>query len=173
MFVYSVNKRQIKLALIVFCLLTMCLILAALTKQSIETIKINEYNLSAKTADERIAYLSQFGWSVNPEPVEVKEIIIPAEFDEVYSNYNNIQKEQGFDLEQYKAQRAKKWTYTVINYPGYEGKDCIRATLLIINGKVIGGDVCSVELNGFMHGFLNPASETAQDVNNETISQGS
>ena len=83
-----------------------------------------------------------------------KEIIIPAEFDDVYEKYNAIQKEQGFDLTAYCSKRVKKWTYKVTNYPNYEGSDCIRATLLVFDGKVIGGDVCSVELDGFMHGFV-------------------
>lgn len=164
MFVYSVNKRQIKLAVIVAVLAVMCVILAVLTKQSIETAALNEMNQTAGNAEQRIAYLAQFGWSVDEEPVEVKEIIIPAEFDDVYENYNSIQKQQGFDLSQYCSKRVKKWTYTVTNYPGYENKTCIRATLLILDGKVIGGDICSVELDGFMHGFI-------KENQNETASQ--
>ena len=40
------------------------------------------------------------------------------------------------------------------NYPGYENKDgVVRANLLVYEGRVIGGDVCSVELDGFMQGF--------------------
>ena len=44
----------------------------------------------------------------------------------------------------------------------------IRANLLVYDGVVIGGDVCSVALDGFMHGFERPdaaaqapATETA------------
>lgn len=162
MFVYSVNKRQIRLAVVVLLLIFMCLFLSVLTKKSVETAKANEFNLKASTADERIAYLSQFGWSVDEEPCEVKEVIIPAEFDEVYEKYNKIQLEQGFDLSEYCSKRVKKWTYTVTNYPGYEDSQCIRATLLIYNGNVIGGDICSVELNGFMHSFVRPQSENTE-----------
>lgn len=154
MFVYSVNKRQIRLGIIILCLIIMCLILTVLTKQSVETTKANELNIKASNSDERIAYLSQYGWSVENEPIEVKEIIIPAEFDEVYENYNKIQLDQGFDLTKYCSKRVKKWTYIVTNYPEYEDSQCIRATLLIYDGNVIGGDICSVELDGFMHGFV-------------------
>ena len=163
MFVYSVNKRQIKLVVIVVCLIIMCAILALLTRQSIETMKANELNLRASNSDERIAYLAQFGWSVDEEPVEVKEIIIPSEFDDVYNNYNKLQLDQGFDLTEYLSKRVKKWTYTVTNYPGYEGKSCIRATMLVFDGKVIGGDICSVELGGFMHGFVAPEGISASE----------
>lgn len=158
MFVYSVNRRQLKFLGIIFCLLAMGIILAFLTKDSISAANTGEKSLKASTAEERIAFLAQFGWSVDEEPLEVKEIIIPAEFDDVYENYNAIQKEQGFDLTAYCSQRVKKWTYKVKNYPGYEDSDCIRATLLVSDGKVIGGDVCSVELDGFMHGFVSPTN---------------
>ncbi len=160
MFVYSVNKRQIKFFGIILCLAAMAIVLAVLTKDSLSVANTSQLNLKAGTQEERIAYFSQFGWSVDEEPIEVKEIIIPAEFDEVYENYNNIQKEQGFDLSQYCSQRVKKWTYKVSNYPNYENSDCIRATLLVKDGNVIGGDVCSVELDGFMHGFVYPENNT-------------
>ena len=48
---------------------------------------------------------------------------------------------------------VKKWTYILTDYPGYEDKDCIRLNLLVYKGKVIGGDICSVELDGFMTGL--------------------
>ena len=48
---------------------------------------------------------------------------------------------------------VKKWTYILTDYPGYEEKDCIRMNLLVYKGKVIGGDICSVELDGFMTGL--------------------
>lgn len=162
MFVYSVNKRQIRFAFIILLLIIMCIALSVLTKQSVETAKANEFNLKASDSDERIAYLSQFGWCVEEEPCEVKEVIIPAEFDEVYDNYNKIQLEQGFDLTKYCSKRVKKWTYIVTNYPGYEDSECIRATLLIYDGNVIGGDICSVELNGFMHSFIKPQTNKTE-----------
>ena len=37
----------------------------------------------------------------NGELWEVKEVIIPEEFDDVYSAYNEIQRSQGFDLTQF------------------------------------------------------------------------
>ena len=157
MFVYSVNKRQLKLGAVIFVLAVMCIVLAVITKDSIETAGGTQNNVRASTDEERIAFLSQFGWSVDEEPVEVKEVIIPSQFDEVYEKYNLIQKNQGFDLEQYRSKRVKKWTYIVRNYKGYENSNCIRATLLVFDGNVIGGDICSVELNGFMHGFVMPA----------------
>lgn len=107
------------------------------------------------TNERRVAYLESLGWEVDEEPVEIVEIVIPQTFNAVYKNYNEIQKNQGFDLSKYCGVRAKRWTYNVKNYPGTaEG---IHANLLIYNNKLIGGDVSSVEINGFMQG-LSPAS---------------
>lgn len=100
-----------------------------------------------------LSYVSSLGWEVSQEPDEIKEIVIPHEFNDVYDGYNQIQLDQGFDLTDYAGERAKVWTFTVRNYPGYENKDCIKINVIVYEGYVIGGDVCSVELDGFMHGL--------------------
>ncbi|MBR2414594.1 MAG: DUF4830 domain-containing protein [Clostridia bacterium] len=106
------------------------------------------------TQEERLQYLAQFGWTVQEEPVSVQEIFIPAQFGDVYNKYNAIQLAQGFDLLPYAGRSVKKWVYAVTNYPGYAQSEAyVQATLLVCQGIIIGGDICSVELNGFMHGF--------------------
>ena len=156
MFVYSVQSKHIKaLALGVFVVFTV-ISLMVLSRESKQTSNDGEINLLASTHQERMAFISQFGWEVDEEPIEIKEVIIPTEFDDTYSAYNEIQKEQGLDLTEYAGVRAKRWTYTVKNYEGYEGKDCIHINILVYDDIVIGGDVCSVELDGFMHTLLKP-----------------
>lgn len=129
-------------------------------------------NINASDESERIAFLAQFGWTVQEDPYEVRELIIPEEFNDVYTNYNEIQKEQGFDLEQYQGVRVKRWTYVVTNYPGYESTEVIHANLLVLDGKVIGGDIGSVELDGFMHGFKGTGVSAAEEaVTEETATE--
>ena len=85
---------------------------------------------------------------------EIKTFFIPETFDDVYNNYNQIQTEQGFNLEKYAGQRVKRWTYVIRNYPDTSPTDdFIRINILVSDDIVIGGDVCSVKLDGFMHGF--------------------
>ena len=108
------------------------------------------YVLSAGTNEERVAFLQQFGWKVNPEPVEIKDVAIPQKFSDVYVQYNNIQKEQGLDLEPYSGKTCKQWVYCVTNYPQVTD---IRATLLVFDNKIVGGDLSTAELDGFMTGF--------------------
>lgn len=113
--------------------------------------KIDKKAVAAKTNDQRIEFIATFGWEVESEPVEVMEVIIPKEFDDLYKEYNSIQKMQGCDLSSYAGKRCKRYSYTVLNYPGQ--KENVRINLLVLSNKVIGGDVCSLEQDGFMHGF--------------------
>ncbi len=153
MFVYSVKTKHLKVFLLVGFVLFTAVSLFILSNESQETSSNNDMFLLAETHEERMKFVSQFGWQVDEEPVQVKEIIIPTEADEVYTAYNDIQRSQGFDLTEFAGERAKCWTYTVKNYEGYENHECIQINILVYDGKVIGGDVCSVELDGFMHGF--------------------
>ncbi len=153
MFVYSVKSNHIK-AFLLLCFVVMTAVsLFVLSRESTETVDKQSVNVSAETHEERMAFISQFGWKVDEEPVEIKEVIIPEEFDDTYVAYNEIQKSQGFDLTEFAGERAKRWTYIVKNYEGYEDAECIHINLLIYDNKVIGGDVCSVALDGFMHSF--------------------
>ncbi len=108
-------------------------------------------DLVAETNEQRINYLKQFGWEVKAEPSEIVEVAIPTEFNDVYEKYNVIQKKQGFDLSPYRGKKVKRWAYDVTNYP--DRPDHVKANILVYEGKIIGGDICSLELDGFMHGF--------------------
>lgn len=107
-------------------------------------------NMGSYSAEKAADYLAQYGWSVREDKVNVEEITIPVNFSEVYERYNAIQLKQGFDLTRYKGEKAVKYTFVVTNYKDY---DNVEAHVLTKGGKVIGGDICSTELNGFMTGF--------------------
>ena len=153
MFVYSIKSKQIKLFLLIAFVVLTVISLFILSQESTDVANADKSSIKASTAEERLIFISQFGWEVQEDPVEVCEVIIPAEFDETYTQYNDIQLKQGFDLKTYAGVRVKRWTYSVKNYPGHENKNYIRINLLVYEGLVVGGDVCSIELDGFMHGF--------------------
>ncbi|MEG2643565.1 MAG: DUF4830 domain-containing protein, partial [Eubacterium sp.] len=73
------------------------------------------------------------------------------EFSPVYDAYNKLQISQGYDLSEYCGLEAKIYTYSIVNYSGYTGK--VVADLYVRNGEIIGGDVHSLALDGFMHGL--------------------
>ena len=104
-------------------------------------------------------FLTQSGWKISASPVGEREVVIPTEFSEVYEGYNEIQLSAGYDLRKYRGETVKKYTYAVFNYKDESGKilENIRANVLTADGKIIGGDICSLELDGFMHGLTGAA----------------
>ena len=163
MFVWSFRMSKRELIIIgigaAAFIITALLLLLPSGGRETSALADSGYTLEADGSAQRLDFLSQFGWQCDPEPVSVKEVVIPGKFNEVYTQYNELQKQQGFDLQQYSGRRAKLWTYTVTNYPG--GVSDVVANLLIIDGKVIGGDISSTLLDGFMHGF-DPAQFPAE-----------
>ena len=67
-------------------------------------------------------------------------------------NRHKRQKQQGFDLTKHKGETVEIYTYDVYNYPNKSNN--IVAHLIISNGVLIGGDVCSTEKDGFIHGLM-------------------
>lgn len=108
------------------------------------------------TNESRVAYLESLGWQVETEPARVEEIILPDTFDESWSEYLQLQEEQGFDLERCQGKRVKRYAYTITNYP--TGETGIQAGLLVCDGRIVGGDVVNSALDGFLHGLTMPQS---------------
>ena len=105
-----------------------------------------------KTEQQRQALISELGWQTSEKPSEHKSVTIPEKFDDVYQGYNELHKEQGFDLEKYAGKEVEIYYYPVYNYKGHE--DCIQLTLMGFEGELIGGDICCSELDGFMQGIM-------------------
>ena len=104
-----------------------------------------------KTDEDRVNFLSQFGYSVDASPIESVEIRIPKDFDKVFAAYNELQKGEGLDLGRYKGKTMMRYTYKVTNYQGYG--DTVYANLLVYKNKVVGADICSADPSGFAHGL--------------------
>ena len=107
-----------------------------------------------RTNQDRVEYLSAYGWQVSEEPISTQELLIPEEMDDSYTQYLALQSNQGFDLEKYAGKRVKRYTYEVLNYP--TGETGVQANLLICKNTVIGGEVLSPQLDGFLHGLAMP-----------------
>lgn len=104
-----------------------------------------------KTADDRVAYLQEWGWQVSPEAVRTEELVLPKEFGEEYAKYLELQKEMGFDLTGYAGKRVKRYTYEVLNYPG--GQAGVTAHLLLRRNTVVGGEIVGKD---FLHSLAMP-----------------
>ena len=117
---------------------------------------------------------------------DVREVVIPAKFNDVYAAYNTMQQAQGFDLLPYAGEKCTQYRYRITNYPNTP--DGVFATLLVFEGNIIGGDVASGAEDGFMHGFAadsaryempksvikesaSPAPNTGESTQNPTESE--
>ena len=157
MFVFTLRGSTIKIvSLVLLSVIALALVLVFLPGGDVLAVSTNVSFDKIKTNEDRIAFLSQFGWQVAEEPVAETTVTIPAEFDRVFLAYNNIQQQQGLDLSAYQNKNVSRYTYLVTNYPDYNGK--VYANLLVFRGKVIGGDICAADVSGFMHGFTKEAA---------------
>lgn len=110
--------------------------------------------LGSVTQEDAAAFLEECGWKLKSGSASAEEIVIPAEFSEVYERYNNLQLKQGYDLSAYKGEKVVKYTFQVLNFTEYDGSVCdnAEAHLLVCGGEIIGGDVCSLSISGRMVG---------------------
>ncbi|MCC8073455.1 MAG: DUF4830 domain-containing protein [Clostridiales bacterium] len=117
----------------------------------VEESKSVSASISASTNEERVDYLSGFGWEVEEE-FETKELTIPQRWNDVYIDYNEVQENQGFDLTDYKGRNVTLYTYTITNYKDIN--EGIVADMLVCDGILIGGDICNTSADdGFLVGF--------------------
>lgn len=146
MFVKTVKVKSVVKILLAACiaLVAVCVTLAVINRVDFGN------KITLATTDEQVGFLESLGWEVSSEPADSREIVIPAEWNSVYEEYNTLQIQQGFDLDRYRGREATVVTYEILNYP-----DCpdAYATLIICDGVLIGGDVACAELGGFMHGL--------------------
>lgn len=105
---------------------------------------------SVKNEKARVAYLADCGWKVESPAMKEETVLIPRNFSPVFEEYNALQKEQGFDLSRYCGKEVKLYTYKVLDS---KLGDNVLAMLYVSDGAVIGGDVHSAALDGFMCGL--------------------
>lgn len=105
--------------------------------------------IDASGIEGREKYLNSLGWEVDIKSEEAHTVLLPSDFDGVIAEYNKLQLQQGFDLSAYAGIECRQFTYKVTNYPGYDGD--VFATLYIHGSRIIGGDIHSARIDGFMH----------------------
>ena len=110
------------------------------------------------TNAERVEFLNRQGWIVKPDPISKEEITVPSVFDGVYADYAALQQSQGFDLEPYKGSTATAITYQVLNYPDYP--EDVTATMLIVDGRLIGGDISLAGEGGFTEPLITVSAQS-------------
>ena len=153
MFVMTAKVDKKKIAIILTCIIAAVALLITLIgggkDQSAATGVISVAN-----NDDRVNFLSGFGWEVTNSPIETGQVRIPEQTSEVFERYNALQKSQGYDLSAYEGQTVMRYVYRINNYPG--ATEPVYATVLISKNQVIGGDITDTAAKGVIRGFKMP-----------------
>ena len=135
---------------VIIILIAAALMLAAVMLRSSPGCSFGVSELiNVTSAEGRIKYLSKLGWEADVSTEECKYVLIPKEFKGVMLSYSKLQTEQGYDFASFGGLECKQYTYVVTNYPASD--ETVYATLYIKGGRVIGGDIHSASIDGFMH----------------------
>lgn len=171
MFIYSVRAGTIKFAAVVCAavvtLAALIIFVPEYTPRTTAAIAAKTVNYTfdkISTNEDRVAFLKQFGWETDGNVIEEVTMRIPSEFDRVMNTYNELQKKMGLDLSKYKGKEVTRYTYVVTNYPGYEGT--VNANVIVYKKRVVGGDVSSSDVRGFIGTFEFPSEKS--DIYTET-----
>ena len=133
------TKRGLFIILaILFCVVFICC----------EINAVSNSTLNAKTNSERLLFIEKLGCSVVKKDPESKSVRIPEEFSDVYNKYNDLQQTAGYDLSLYKGCQVIIYTYKILPPKEYSG-NCV-VNLIVYKDKIIGGDISSTALGGFM-----------------------
>ena len=123
--------------LIVFCavvLLVVCRVTAVPEKLSFKGV--GEVSLSASTEQERVEFFERLGYKVHQ--VQKQEITIPCT-DGEFSEYNELQKSQGFDLTAYCGKTATLYTMKIEG--GNQRADELFGVIIVYKDKVVAGHI--------------------------------
>lgn len=158
MFVYSIRATTIKffgiICVALAALITLIAFVPTYVGGAAQTGAEEQKEISydkIKTVEDAQQFLTQFGWAVDAATAQRVEVTLPKEFDKVFTGYNELQKRQGLDLSKYRSKDVVRYTFVVTNYPGYEGT--VYANVLVYRNRVVGGDICSADVTGFVVGF--------------------
>ena len=109
--------------------------------------------------DERVKFLTDFGWEVAASPTESGQVRIPEQMSEVFDRYNKLQKQQGYDLSTYAGKNVMRYVYKIENYPN--AQEPVYATVLVYKNQIVGGDITDTSSGGKVQGFKMPKANTS------------
>ena len=141
------KKRAVALLLFLGVILSAAVVLCSSPRSLLSTGDM----LDVSQTKGREKYLASYGWEIDPDSEEERNVLLPKSFEGAVGEYADMQTRQGYDFASYAGLECRQYTYTVTNYEGCGGT--VYATLYIKGTRVIGGDIHSAAIDGFMHGI--------------------
>ena len=136
MFVFTakLNRKSAVAVVAALALLLIAVILLVSLRSIGGSGKAAQEPAGIADAEDAARYLAGLGWQVEPQPLEIRELVIPRSFTGVYADYAALQAKQGYPLSEYGGMEARRYSFRVLNHP-------------------IAGDIQSTALDGFMTGL--------------------
>lgn len=104
---------------------------------------------NAASAQQRVDFVRALGWEIDESKEERQQVRIPDCSEGAMADYNAMMLTAGYDLSPFQGRNVEQYSYQILNYPGYN--QTVYLTLYVSGGRVIGGDIHSAAINGFMH----------------------
>lgn len=146
---FKFNKKTAVFIVLMAALILIGIVLLVGAHNKAASLETPKPVTTVRSERSRVAYLAQYGWEVESPALSCDTVVIPRVFSEVFENYNELQKQQGFDLSEYCGLEVELYTYKVTNC---DRDDEVVAQLYVRNNYVVAGDVHSTALDGFMTG---------------------
>lgn len=150
--VFSVNKVARRIIACIAALLTLLLCWWA-GRMAPGATAAQQLLPSLAEVERQRSFLESYGWEVAQTPT-CDYVSLPGTFTGEYDEYLALQERCGFTLTDYAGATVLRCTYEVLNYPG--AAQYVYADLLTCDGEIIGGDIRSSALDGFMHSLYYP-----------------
>lgn len=138
------KRRAVALLLALGAALTCVIVLCSTPRGLFSTPDM----LDVSGAEGRVKYLAAYGWEADISTETEKNVLIPRELTGALADYAEMQTKQGYDFADYAGLECRQFTYELTNYD-YSGT--VYAVVYVRGARVIGGDIHSAALNGFMH----------------------
>lgn len=136
----SVRLKNIRLTILsligVLLFVTICLV--ALRGRAADTMEHDGERISLYAEDEADVerFLTSCGYS-SIEFLFQTEVTVPKNWNDIYTEYNELQRQQGFDLVPYKGETVEEYVYFV--------NDTLNATVLVSEQKIIAAHVADCD----------------------------
>lgn len=132
---FTLTKRRL---ITLFFITVICLLTA------FRFVSIKAEFIDGSTHQKRILFINSLNVSVDEKDITEKKTVIPAAFGDVYNRYNDLQQQAGFNLKSFKGKSVSIYTYKITGNQK-------ELHLIVCDGKIIGGDIADVNVNGEMY----------------------
>lgn len=137
----SVRIKNWKLTLIsaacFLMLLTVCLLMLRAAPRNSVTVGGEKVGIKIRDDGDVEEFIRKCGYEIEG-CMSDDEITVPKTWNDVYKRYNELQRQQGFDLRPYKGKTARKLVYAAA-----DSESCV--TVLVSDGRIIAADIAQMQ----------------------------